>query len=323
MTILSPERPALFRNSLKRRKEMFYALAKKTATLFVMLGTTWLLIPSTSSAQSFEGEINQRTITLHEDALRELAFALEEENSEFEEMSEGWGDDEYDANYAHWLAQQILAIPPEELLARSSEAELLSGTLYISGQKIRAEVQDDETPFDYFLMDTKAGTIFMVSEAQRFYVKWSADEMRAMAGMGMESGAGESGEGLEVQALGKTETINGVQCTAYGVESDADFTVAWVSSGHSGLSEAFKAFSERMEGMFGEEVVSGSSAKDLLWEKGLPVRTQTLYRNPYAGLSTYEIEDMLSVEQKSLSSDLFEVPAGYAEKSLQELWRQD
>lgn len=309
---------------------MFCALTRpaRTAVLPILLAATWLLLPSASHAQSFEGVIKQRTITLEAGALEELLYALVEEGEdEFDENAEEWTDED-EAKYMRAMAQKILAIPFEELLAlaHSGDAELEDMTLSIKGEKIRVDTQDDESPFDYFIMDSKTATFFMVSDAQKFYVSWSAEAMKeAMAGMGidpdvMEKASGEPAERPEVRALGKTQTINGMQCAEYGVEHDGDFIIGWVSGEHPGLHEAFKVFAERTEGMFGEDE-SDVDVEGLLWEKGLPVRIQSL-RGGLHGFGGYEIQDLLSVERKRLSDDIFQVPAGYAEKSLKDLWGQ-
>ena len=296
---------------------MSYPLARKarTASMPVLLAMTWLLLPSATQAQDFEGVIEQRTISLDNDALAELM-------SDFEET-----DIEDEAKYMRWMAEQILAIPVDEL-TQSGAAELEEMTLYVKGEKIRTDIQGDEMPFDYMIMDSKSGTMLMVSEAGKFYVEWSAEAMQElMGGMGvdqdmMEKASGKPAGRPEIRALGKTEDVNGVQCEAYMIEHEGRFTVGWISKEHQDLHESFKAYAEKMESMYGEDE-KGSS--DLLWEKGLPVRIQTLYGGYhggyYGGFDSYEIEDMVSVERKSISSDLFEVPAGYSEKSMQELWQ--
>ena len=297
---------------------MLYAIAKKASSVLGLLAVFGLALSSISNAQDFEGVIQQRSITLEGDALMGFVYALEEENEDkYEELGE---DDE---KYMRWMTEQILAIPMDELLAGSGGAAPTDGTLYVKGQKIRTEVQEEGVPFDYFIIDTEAGTMIMVSEAQKFYVKWSSEEMRAMMGGmgGGPGGMGNPGEShSEIRPLGTSETINGMSCETYAVEGDDELSVGCISSEHPALRRAFHAFNERMGGMFGEEDESG--AADLFWEKGLPVRTQTLHGDLYSGYAIYEIEDVLSVERKSLSSDLFAIPAGYTEKSMQELWGQ-
>lgn len=291
---------------------MSYPLARnaRTASMSVLLAMTWLLLPSATQAQDFEGVIEQRTIRLDDVALAELMYDLE-------------SDIEDEAEHMRWVAEQILAIPVDEL-TQSGAAELEEMKLYIKGQKIRTDVQGDAIPFDYMIMDSKSGTMLMVSEAGKFYVEWSAEAMQElMGGMGvdpdmMEKASGAPAEQPELRALGKTADVNGVQCEAYTVEEEGSFTVGWISKEHAGLHESFKAFAEKIEGMYGEEE---KGSNDLLWEQGLPVRIQTLYRGYQGSFDSYEIEDMLSVERKSLSGDLFELPAGYAEKSMQELWQ--
>ncbi len=285
------------------------------------------LAPSAILAQDFEGVIQERTISIEDMALDDLVNQLMEEMYADQEMDEEeeWTE-EAEIEEMRKVAAQIFSIPMDRLMdmARSGDAELMDMTLYIKGSKMRADVKQEGSPFSYMISDVNSGVVLMVSEPGRYYVKWSADEMKEqMKAMGIdpsETGEEEAGEGPRLREVGETMDINGMRCTAYEVLQDGELTRAWVTTEHKGLQKTISSLSKSLAKIFGEGEDSGSSADELFWEKGMPVRTQQVYGGMMMGFSRYEVQDIISVESKSLSNDIFEVPAAYTEKTLQELW---
>ena len=75
--------------------------------------------------------------------------------------------------------------------------------------------------------------------------------------------------------------------------------------------------------IFGEEdelPAEGPIVEDLLCESGLPILAQVVRLGDWGGIS-YSLHEILSIEETSLPDDLFEVPAGFAKKSMMEMWR--
>jgi hypothetical protein len=91
------------------------------------------------------------------------------------------------------------------------------------------------------------------------------------------------------------------------------------------LRVSMKKIADRLDEMNTEDD-SDSAAEDLLWEKGVPVLIQTVSWGAGdlggPGVNSYEVSEIVSVERKSLSADLFKVPADFTEKTLAELYGQ-
>jgi hypothetical protein len=293
------------------------------------IGLAVWLAPSAMMAQDFEGVIQERTISIEDMALDDLVNQLMEEMYADQEMDEEeeWTE-EAEIEEMRKVAAQIFSIPMDRLMdmARSGDAELMDMTLYIKGSKMRADVKEEGSPFSYMISDVNSGVVMMVNEPGRYYVKWDAGEMQErLKSMGidpseMANDDMESAERPQLREVGETMDINGMRCTAYEVMHDGGFARAWVTAEHKALQKTITALTESFSAMIGEDEDSEFDADELFWEKGMPVRTQRMSGGTMMGFSTYEVQDIISIESKSLSSDMFEVPAGYAEKSLQDLW---
>lgn len=299
------------------------------AVLAGMIGLTGALAPSVIQAQDFEGVIQERTISIDDMALDDLINQLMEEMYAEQEMNEEeeWTE-EAEMEEMRKVVGQIFSIPMDRLVAmtQSGDAELMDMTLYIKGSKMRADVEQEGSPFSYMISDVNSGTVMMVSEPGRYYVKWDAGEMQEqMKSVGIDSSEMAqddtgSAERPELREVGETMDISGMRCTAYEVIQDDGITRAWVTAEHKALQKTITALNQSFSTMFGEDEDSESDADELFWETGLPVRTQRISGGMMMGFTSYEVQDIISVESKSLSSDMFEVPAGFSEKSLQDLW---
>ncbi len=297
------------------------------AGLAGMLGLAGALAPSVIQAQDFEGVIQGRTISIEDMALDDLINQLMEEMYADEEMDEEeeWTE-EAEMEEARKVVGQIFAIPMDRLMAmtKSGDAELMDMTLYIKGSKMRADVKQEGSPFSYMISDVNSGVVMMVNEPGRYYVKWDAGEMQEqLKSLGVDQMAQddmESAERPQLREVGETMDISGMRCTAYEVMHDDGFTRAWVTADHKALQKTITSLTESFATMFGEEEDSDFDADELFWEKGMPVRTQRISGGMMMGFTSYEVQDIISVESKSLSSDMFEIPAGFTEKSLQDLW---
>lgn len=304
--------------------------------LLVLLAAVFALAPP-AAAQGFEGIIRQRTIMVDSDALNEILFTLEDEEMDEEEFDEEDELDEeeyeeYEQRYMRAMMDRILELSVDELLsmARSGlDIEVEETTMSVKGAKIRADVG----AFGYFIMDADEETLWMVSPERSAFVKWTQVDMEAaerrvqemMASMGldpedMERGGPEPSGPATLEPLSRTARINGFDATGYRAESRNAVTVGWVAKDVHGVGRTFKALTESMEALSGDDEDASGSMETLFWEKGLPVRTQAV-STVFGSLSHYEVTDFLSIEPTSVSDELFKIPAGFREVSMEDLFR--
>ncbi|GMR12801.1 MAG: hypothetical protein BMS9Abin29_0994 [Gemmatimonadota bacterium] len=292
--------------------------------LLVVLATVFAPAPR-AAAQGFEGVIRQRSIMVDGDALYEILYTLEGE-----EMDE---EDEFDEEqYLRAEVDRILDFSVDELLSMAKaglEIEVEETSMHMKGAKART----DAGPFGYFIMDADEETLWMVNAEGSVFVKWTQADVKAaeertremMANLGIdpadiERAEPEASDAATLEPLSRTARVNGFEATGYRAESRDKVTVAWLVEDVHGLGVALNALAKRMEVLSGDAEVDPGSIGNLLWSKGLPVRIQSVGTS-FGRLSRYEITDFLSVEPTSVADDLFEIPAGFREVSLEDLWR--
>ncbi len=266
------------------------------------------------AGQQFEGVAKVRTTTLPEGALWTLLG---------EEDDPGPASEQEEPAWRRRLADRIFAIGVDRALGMIQSGELEDGrvvdnTMYIKGGKIRGEQAGDDSQISYSILDSETGAFILVSDAQRAYWRWGAAPA-AGAARG-PAAARSAARRPTVRDLGRTAAIHGRQCRAYEVIDEAgDIIRGWVSTEQSGLRAALSNFVARIRQMSGSEEDTEVDAEDLLWEKGIPVRIE---RVTFASgtLSRYEIEDIVSVEQRPVAASMFAAPAAYKEKPLSELF---
>lgn len=266
--------------------------------------------------QRFEGVIRQRTITVEQGALDNLLYGDEDEPDV---------EDESEEAYTRRMTERLFSIPLDQLIAAArEEGEVSEGTIHVKGSRIRAAMSSDGGDAGWTVLDLDAGTVTMVNDAGRYFVRWTMTELeRQMQTLGVPQQAeerGPEGPAPEVRALGRTETVGGKSCRGFDVMlEEGEIVRGWVTDAYPGLQEALKAYGERAQRMFGDAEHSTWSAEDLLFERGFPMRVQRVYGG-FGMFSSYEIEEVLSVDASSVPDAMFAVPTGYAEKSLKELW---
>lgn len=259
---------------------------KSTLTLLAALV---LAVPSAALAQQFEGVIKQRTISVETYALEDRGF----------EMSEAIFD---------MATDRILALREE--LEADGVMTVEEAEVHIKGNLIRMDMATEEGPA-YATMDLDQGIMRMVQPNERMYMEWTKADMERLKAMMPDMG-GDSEE-PEPRATGQTRTINGMTCVAYDVETDEGTTRVWVSKDNAQLAEAFAGLMESVNAMVMEE---GETDEEMLVAKyGFPVLMLRL------GYDTYEIEEILSVDQQPVSDDLFTAPAGYRKMTMADMMR--
>ncbi len=256
---------------------------------FTLLAVMLLAVPSAAFAQQFEGVIKQRTISVEIYALEDRGF----------DMSEAIFD---------VATERILALREE--LEADGAMTVEEGEVHIKGNLIRMDMATEEGPA-WATMDLDQGIMRMVQPNEQMYMEWTKADMERLRAMMPDMGG--ASEEPEPRATGQTQTINGMTCVAYDMETDEGITRVWVSEDNAQLVKAFAGLMESVDAMDMEE--GGQDEVMLVAKYGFPVLLQRL------GYDMYEIEETLSVEQQSVADDLFTPPAGYEKRTMADLMR--
>jgi len=305
--------------------------------LLGLLGLS-LSLPHGLAAQTFEGVVKQRNVTVEGEALFNIMYGGEEEEPEFDS----------EAEWLRYAANKLFQVPIAQFRQEGMEGvEVEELTMQIKGTKIRLDSGPDAGWF--MIYDVGGGQVWMVNPAGQYYVSYSMDEMaaaaeaaakeaeEAMAAMGIdveemqrqaaEYEAGEmeaeddmGGAPPTVKNLERTETINGFRASAFEAMVGDQVGLGWCAEDQQGLQATMKKIGE-MAGAMEEEEDEGSDAsvEDLLCEDRVPVRIQTFSLSMGMG-GMYSLDEVVSIEETSVSDDVFQVPSGYTKKSLSELW---
>jgi hypothetical protein len=218
-------------------------------------------------------------------------------------------------------------------------ARTRESTTYLEGKKIRTETEGR-----IWVLDFEKGLLLTINTAAKTYTEMSLDDLKeaqkqamqwmdnlreqmeqSMKEMPPEQKAamqkkldslpqGMSGDEkpakIKVKATGEEKKINGYSCKAYDVYEDGAVTTRyWLTSSVS--TEVFdtyqKELSKWLEGM-GPLGVNRLREWEHIQGKGFPIKVTRL--KPIAGKVVFNRE-IVKVEEKSLSEDLFQPPKDY------------
>lgn len=281
---------------------------------FVLLLAVTLVPSHTALGQRFEGVIHQRTMTIEEAAIQDLLFGDGDEEDIENETEEA---------YTRRMAHRLFEMSMDRVMAAARDGgEVADVTTYVKGNKVRSGIGDADSPFAWAVVDLDAGTVTMVNEQEQYFVRWTREEFeREMQAMGLPTGGGEAaGVPPQRHALNRTVVVGGQTCRGFELMSEeGEFAWGWVTDGYPALQQSLRDYGERAGSIFGDEEDEGPSIDDLLYEHGFPMRMQRLYGG-FGYFSSYEVEEVLSIEQEPVPDATFAVPAGFAQKSLKELW---
>jgi len=271
-----------------------------------------LVAPTVGWADGFEGTLKFRTITVPAAQLKGL--------------TEGGSTD----------TRKVYAIPVDKLLAAPG-VKPRESVIQVRGSKVRANTGGRD-PDGYVIMDVDQGTSLMVMPAQKKYIEWTKADMKELtdkmsemqkqmrariaelppeqrkqmeAMMKSLPNAGGDAPQPQVHALGKTETINGMQTSAYEVRIGDESAIGWVTKDQKDLQHTFKNLREGEEKMMAHSPAKGVQAA--LADNGLPVRVQRVDKDEY------RIEELVDVQRTPMSADLFSVPAGFEKATPQQI----
>ena len=232
---------------------------------------------------------------------------------------------------------QTLALTPEQLTAsKDAGAQVHESTVYVSGTKVRMDTPLDKNKDSYAIVDTDKNVTWFVVPGEKRYIEWSEADAKAMGEKmaqvekmmrermatlppeqkeqveamlkNMRGGADSDAPPPkpDVKATGATQTVNGMQTAAYEVKAGNETLVGWVTQEQPELNKMLRTVQERMEKMTPASMRGRQSARTALGEKGFPVRVQTL------DSGYYRVEEVLTIEKKPVSADLFVVPKDFA-----------
>jgi hypothetical protein len=270
-----------------------------------------LMLTAPAAVLGFEGTLKLRTVSVDRDQLSKV--------------NGGKAPD----------VEQMLAFTPDKLLAaKDAGAQSRESTVYVSGTKVRMDTPLDKAKDGYAIVDTEKNTTWFVVPSEKRYIEWSEADAKAMGEKlvqvekmmkermatmppeqraqveamlkKMKGGAdGDTPPKVDISALGKSQTVNGMAATAYEVKSGDETMVGWVTQDQPELSKMLRNVQERMEKMTPPSMRGRQSARTALGEKGFPVMVQTI--DP----DHYRVEEVVAVDKKSIPADLFVVPKDF------------
>ena len=299
--------------------------------LFAMM--TIAVAPVALTGQSFEGVIRQRTIEVGENELVELMddlYAPDQDEPDFDSEEE----------WIAYVASRLFDVPIERFVA-DRLGEVTEVTTWVKGNRFRSDISA-VSELGYTILDGESGEMFMVNPDERWYVRMSKEEMDAMVEDAMRQMAAEMGIDLEemrrmteemememdmgaapsrIRDLGETRQVAGMRGAGREAVSSEEAVRAWCAVQNPDFADALATFAEQMG--FDEDDMEdegGPALEDLACEDKLPLLVQTYM--PYGGMGggSYSIDEYVSFEETSVDDDVFEIPDGYEEKSMSDLW---
>ena len=274
---------------------------KYTGWIVAAVTILGLCSPSSAVAQDFEGVITTRQVTLGD---RALSMLLDPDDFEAEQIDH----------------RAVFALPMDRIFefAVQSDSDISIDSLIYSMKGTQLRVSGDfgdEMP-GYAILDFDEGTFRLVQPAEKMYLELTREDFETYTAMMPEPEPATLS--LQARPTGETKEINGMQCRAYEIETDASITLAWVTPELEDLVGAFVEFESKMKemGMFDEE--DDSEIFSVVAEHGFPVMEQTFMTfGSYA--VEYEIMEILNVERKPLPADYFAVPSDFKRLSIMEM----
>jgi hypothetical protein len=278
---------------------------KYTGSIVVAVTILGLGSPSSAAAQEFEGVITTRQVTLGD---RALSMLLEPDDLEAEQIDH----------------RAVFALPMDRIFefAVQSDSDIsIDSLIYaMKGTQLRVSGDfGDEMP-GYAILDFGEGTFRLVQPAEKMYLELTREDFETYKAMMPEPEPEPATLSPKARPTGETKVINGMQCSAYEIESEASITLAWVTPELEDLVGAFVEFESKMKemGMFDEE--GDSEIFSVVAEHGFPVMEQTFMTfGSYA--VEYEVMEILNVERKPLPAELFTVPFDFQKLSIMEMLR--
>jgi hypothetical protein len=263
-----------------------------------------------AAAHAFEGAVTLRTISVTRDQLAK--------------NNGGKAPD----------TAQMLAMMPAQLMAAKDKPDSRESTVYVNGQKVRMDAPLTHDKTGYAVVDLAKGTTWLIVPDEKRYIEWSMEDAKAMADKmsqvqkmlkermaqlppdqrkqaeemlkNMQTTDGDAPPPpVQLTPLDKTQTINGMQSSAFEAKDGDATVVGWVTQDQPDLAKALLDVSTRMEQMTPPNMRK-PTVRTAFQNKGFPVLVQTVEGD------RYRTEEVVKIEKKPVSADLFVIPTDYA-----------
>lgn len=280
---------------------------------FVLWAGLVLAVPM--AAAGFEGTVKMRTVEVDRSQLGKVTGGTEPD------------------------AQQIMQITGEQLLgAKDAGVQERDSTIYVAGSKVRMDAPAQKGKGGFVIVDTSKDTTLIVMPSEKRYMEMTAADVKEMGDkMGQmvkmmkdrmaqvppeqraqveamlkkmtDAEASAEAPPVEPKPLGKTQTIDGMEATAYEAKSGDETMIMWVSQAQPELAKALLAVQERIQQLAPPQMRRHQATVSSMAAKGFPVLTQVLTPQKY------RVEQMVTIDQKPVEASLFSVPADYTKIS--------
>jgi hypothetical protein len=311
---------------------------KSTLIFFIILFFSSTVV----FAQSFEGKIISRNISINAMALDELIYGNEEyDESEYDEEAyeENYDEEEVGIDGPQMpteIMDKYFALSLDEMKQATEKYKSEYGDydmgdpLYqessfevlIKGTKMRTDIEEEGNKMS-MIMDMNDPIIRMIRWDQKVVINMNLEKIKQQ----MESAFEQYGN-LEddndkdnkssIESTGEEKEINGIMCELYkGNDSYNNYQHVWMAkSTDDGLVNSFKKMSELLATLNPEE--GGGSELDLYVKlNSIPVLTKSM-----PGAETIEIEEILKIEKTEISDNVFEIPEGFQEMDMDQMMQQ-
>lgn len=197
--------------------------------------------------------------------------------------------------------------------------EVSTQTIYIKGPSLRVDMDQAEGENTFVVMDAKKKVMRTYFPDSQTYLEMTFDEIEEMGeglfDMQKEMGAeGPAEKPGELKKTGEKKKINGYPCERYTQQVGDDINEYWITKEVT-TKQIMGDFAQYMEAL---SKTGGLSVQQeaLMKIDGYPIVTVT--RDKYGTLES----EVIKIEKKGLSNDLFAVPAGYQKQTMRDMMNQ-
>lgn len=194
----------------------------------------------------------------------------------------------------------------------NSEPDESTQTMYIKGPKMRMDSDQEKSERTFMIMDMQKRVVRNFFPEKKVYMEMSFDEVEEMGRdfSKMRKGVEEEESG-KLKKTGKKKKINGYNCQLYTQQIGQYANEYWITRKVT-IKEIMGEFVDQMKS-FGKVQGLESRQEALMEVDGYPILSVT--RNKYGT----DRNEVIKIEKKRLSEELFAIPAGYQKQSMADL----
>jgi len=200
----------------------------------------------------------------------------------------------------------------ENMAPRNAEPDVSTQTMYIKGPKMRMDFNQEKGERTFMIMDSQEEVVRNFFPEKKAYMEMSFAELEEMGrGLSEMRKGPEEGKAGELKKTGTKKEINGYACQLYTQQVGKHTNEYWITKDIT-IKEIMGEFPGRMKD-FGKMGGLKSQQEALMKINGYPILTITTNRY---GTNRNEV---IKIEKKGLSDDLFATPDGYRRQSMKEM----